>query len=122
MFTIKRRLMAVAAVTVLAVAQVIPASAGTVGLNSGWCEGWGYTDLLSSWATGGTIRTAGNCYGNSQQYVYDPILSEYYFVIGDHDVDGFAYTAYYGSYQAAGNFNQLCQNGTGYGTSGWSWD
>ncbi|MGK2964037.1 MAG: hypothetical protein ACSLFM_00345 [Tepidiformaceae bacterium] len=59
MFTIRRRLLAVTALALLAIAQVIPASAGYDSLTYGSCSGYGSTNQYSTYTAADTQGTSG---------------------------------------------------------------
>ena len=63
MLTIRRRLLAVTALTVLALAQIIPASANAQNMSSGGCYGTGQTWVYATTVASATVEGSGYlCY------------------------------------------------------------
>ncbi|HET7737490.1 MAG TPA: hypothetical protein VFK32_02850 [Tepidiformaceae bacterium] len=96
--TMKRRLLAVAALAAIAVAQVIPASAGSVSVSHGSCPYYnatGQSYQVSPTHSYGQTAVQQSCgYLAVWAYFYDPVLGEYY---EDEGLKAGASTSYYDS-------------------------
>lgn len=76
MFRMKRRLLAVAALSALALSQVLPVSATTVNFTYGSCSASGYSTRPGPYSASGTSGTSG-CWKSVQMTWFDPVSASY---------------------------------------------
>jgi len=120
MFTMKRRLLAAVFLATLAVAQVLPASAQQVSLNSQYCQGYGDSWVVyPTYIAGHTIRTAGTCY--SEAYLYRRLGSTWDYVDYDYGWVANAYVSWSGASTMARTLHVLRDTGTHDGVSIYSY-